>query len=186
MAMEAKISPVKDLEATIEEVMEHLRSELTERLVAHAERGLAVGSHLGSSQAIARAMVEALPEPPSGWNRWLGPFYRTRQLADRLEISRQALADRRRRGTLLALKTSDGHLVYPAFQFRADGSVLEGLPEVLQTLRASGVDDWTLAGWLATPQDSLEEQSCVEWLRAGGDSERALALARDAAAGFSQ
>ncbi len=70
------------------------------------------------------------------------------------------MADRRERRTLLGLKTADGIVVYPTFQFNHHNQVLAGLPEILQCFRGSGMDDWTLAGWLVAPMSqSLEGRS---------------------------
>lgn len=119
------------------------------------------------------------------WDDLLGPFYTTRQVAKLLgAVSRQAVADRRRRRTLLALRKADGVVVHPAFQFDEQNRVLEGLPAVLQVLAASGVDEWTLAGWLVSPAGSLEGKTPIAWLREGRDPKPLLALAQDASERF--
>jgi len=122
----------------------------------------------------------------SRWDDLLGPFYSTAKL-EKLwgGISRQAIADRRKRGTVLGLKTADGVVVYPVFQFDEKNRILPGLPEVLQCFRGVPVDDWTLAGWLVSPLRLLEGRSVVDWLRRGGELEPVLTLARDAARRFS-
>jgi hypothetical protein len=131
-------------------------------------------------------MVGAIPEP-SRWDDLLGPYYTTAKVSQILGgVSRQAVADRRERRTLLGLKTADGVLVYPAFQFDEKNEVLAGLPEVLQAFRGSGADDWTLAGWLRSPSRALEGHSPVEWLASGGDPEAAFRIARGAARRFSR
>ena len=130
-------------------------------------------------------MLQVVPTV-SRWNDLLGPFYSTNQVAKISGgISRQALADRRERRTILELKTADGVVVYPAFQFYEKNRVLNGLSEVLQCFRGVGVDDWTLAGWLASPSRALEGRSAIEWLRLGKELEPVLVLARDAARRFS-
>lgn len=122
-----------------------------------------------------------------GWNELLGPFYKTNEMAKICgRIFGQALADRRERRTILGLKTSDGVVVYPAFQFDEKNRVLRGLPEVLQCFRGVDVDDWTLAGWLASPSQALGSRPVVDWLRLGKELEPALVLARDAARCFSE
>lgn len=61
---------------------------------------------LGSPEELAERMVATVPEP-SPWGE-LGPFYSTRKVAKLLGgVSRQAIADRRKRGTLLGLRTAD-------------------------------------------------------------------------------
>lgn len=68
----------------------------------------------------------------SRWNEVLGPFYRTSQVTRVLGgISRQALDERRRRKTILAMKTKDGDWVYPTFQFDEHGRPIRGLAKVV-------------------------------------------------------
>lgn len=131
-------------------------------------------------------MLQVVPTV-SRWNDLLGPFYSTNQVAKISGgIFRQALADRRERRTILGLKTADGVVVYPAFQFDEKNRVLSGLPEVLQCFRGVDVDDWTLAGWLVAPSRALKGRSAIEWLRHGKELEPVLVLARDAARRFSR
>jgi hypothetical protein len=96
-------------------------------------------------------------------------------------VSRQAIADRQEQRTLLGLKTADGVMVYPTFQFNDRNQFLPELAEILQAFRGSDVDEWTQAGWLVSPSQSLCGQSAIEWLRTGGDLASVLTLARDAA-----
>jgi transcriptional regulator with XRE-family HTH domain len=141
---------------------------------------------LAPARELARRMLAVVP-PPSPWDGLLGPFYGTRRVERLLgNVSRQAVAERRQRRTLLGLRTADGVWVYPAFQFDERGEVLARLPAVLQCLSASEVDDWTLAGWLVSPLRTLAERSPIQWLAAGGDTATLLAVARDAAARFVQ
>jgi hypothetical protein len=169
----------------IDEVTRYVRRALEERRTSYAQHGRSL-EEIGPADELARRMVEVVPEP-SRWDDLLGPFYTTAKVAEILGgVSRQAIADRRERRTLLALKTADGTLVYPTFQFGEHNEVLTGLPEVLQRFHGSGVDDWTLAGWLVSPSRTLDGRSVVEWLRLGRDPEPVLRLARDAARRFSR
>jgi len=116
---------------------------------------------------------------PLQWSNLLGPFYGADQVATILGgVSRQAIADRGAKRTLLELKTADGMIVYPTFQFDDRNQVLPGLAEILQVFHDSAVDDWTLAGWLVAPSQALRGESVIEWLRAGKDREVATALVR--------
>ena len=171
--------------ALIDEITQRVREGLEERLSAYADQGRPL-EKIGSPRELARRMLEVVPVP-SRWDDLLGPFYGTRQIANLLGgVSRQAIADRRERRTLLGLKTSDGVVVFPTFQFNDHSEVLAGLPEVLQCFRGSGVDDWTLAGWLVSPLTALRGQSVIQWLRSGQDLQPVLALVRDAARRFAQ
>ena len=170
----------------VEEITQRLREGLEERLSSFADRGRSL-EEIGPAAELARRMLEAVPIP-SRWDDLLGPFYSTRQVARLLGgISRQAVADRRERGTLLGLKTADDELVYPTFQFGNHNQLIPGLAEVIQCFsRRTKADDWTMAGWLISPLRALKGQTAIQWLRSGNDPEPLLALARDAGRRFSQ
>src|SRR3954465_11322221 len=154
--------------AYIDKITQQVRAGLEERLSSYTEQGRSL-EKIGRPEDVARRMLATVPEP-SRWDDLLGPFYGGGQVAKLLGgISRQAVADRRERRTLLGLKTADGVVVYPTFQFDDRNQVLPGLAEILQAFRDSAVDDWTLAGWLVAPSKALRGQSVVQALRAGGD-----------------
>ena len=90
------------------------------------------------------------------------------------------------RRTILGLRTADGVVVYPTFQFDETNGVVSGLSEVLQCFRGADVDDWTLAGWLVSPLRVLGGRSVVDWLRSGRELEAVIVVARDAARRFSE
>jgi hypothetical protein len=167
----------------IDRITQQVREGLEERF-SSAEQGQSL-ERLGQPEEVARRMLATIPAP-SRWDDVLGPFYNGNQVAKILGgISRQAVADRRERRTLLGLKTTDGIVVYPTFQFNSRNEVLTGLPEILQCFRGNGVDDWTLAGWLVSPLALLGGRSVLEAVRNGEDPKPLLALARDAARRFS-
>jgi hypothetical protein len=169
----------------LDRVTARLRRGLEERLSHYVEHGRSL-DEIGSAEELADRMLQAVPTV-SRWNDLVGPFYSANQVAKICGgISRQALADRRERRTILGLKTADGVIVYPTFQFAGKNQILSGLAEVLQCFRGSDVDDWTLAGWLISPSRSLGGRSVVDWLRLGRELEPALVLARDAARRFSE
>ncbi len=169
----------------LDHVVERIATEMRFLARAYAAQGRSL-EELGSADEVANRMVATLPAP-SGWNAVLGPFYGSAQIGKILgNVSRQAVADRRSRRTLLALRTSDGQWVYPTFQFDERQEVLTGLPAVVQILAESGVDDWTLAGWLVSPMRSLGGATPIDWLRSGNDAVILRTLARDAARRFAQ
>jgi len=169
----------------LDQVATRLRKGLEVRILDYAEHGRSL-SEFGSAEELAERMLRAVPSV-SRWNDVLGPFYSTAQVAKICGgVSRQALADRRERRTILGLKTSDGVVVYPAFQFDSKNQIVRGLSEILQAFRGVEVDDWTIAGWLVSPSKALEGNSVVDWLRLDREIEPALGLARDAARRFSQ
>jgi hypothetical protein len=168
----------------IDRITQQVREGLEERFSSYAERGHSL-EEIGQPEDVARRMLATVPAP-SRWNDLLGPFYSGSQVAKLMGgVSRQAVADRRDRRTLLGLKTADGLVVYPTFQLNQHNEVLVGLPEILQCFRGSGVDDWTLAGWLVSPMATLGGRSVVEAVRDGEDLKPLLTLARDAARRFS-
>jgi hypothetical protein len=118
---------------------------------------------LGDPDRLAATMVAAVPLTHP-LDAELGPFYDTAGLSRWWDVSRQALADRVRRGTLLACRTSDGHLVSPAFQFARDGQVRPGLAEAVAVLVRGGVDGWTAAVWFTTPSPAFDGESAVDHL----------------------
>lgn len=182
MYRQAMTSQVNTL---VDEVTQQIRQGLKERVSLFIAHGRSLGE-IGSPEELARRMLEAVPVP-SRWDDLLGPFYSTGQVGRLLGgVSRQAVADRRERRTVLGLKTADGVMVYPTFQFDQHNQVLAGLPEVLQCFRGTEVDDWTLAGWLISPLKALDGHSASEWLRLKRPLEPLLVLARDAARRFSQ
>lgn len=134
-------------------------------------------------------LLAAMPQFDGPWGPAIGPVYRTDQVRALLGgVSRQALNDRVKRSTLLALKTRDGVTVYPAWQF-AEGQVLPGLAEVLKVFAADEhgeiVDGWTLASWLRTGVDELGGGSVADRLLAG-DAAAARQAAAHAAARWSR
>lgn len=120
-------------------------------------------SALGDPAEVAARMVAALPLTHA-LDVELGPFYDTAGLCRWWDVSRQAVADRVRRGTLLACRTADGHLVYPAFQLARDGQVRPGIAEALAVLARSGADGWTTALWFTTPSAVFDGHSAVDHL----------------------
>ena len=65
---------------------------------------------------------------------------------------------------LLACRTDDGHLVYPAFQFARDGAVRPGIADVVAVFARHHVDGWTAAVWLTTPSPVFDGDSAVDHL----------------------
>lgn len=81
--------------------------------------------------------------------------------------SAQAMNERIRAGAILALKTSDGQLVFPVSQFhtiQGDGvKVIPALVPALIALRK--YDPWAVALLLRTPADELAGATPLEWAR---------------------
>lgn len=116
----------------------------------------------------------------------LGGFHRTDQVRALLgNISRQAVHDRVVNKRLLRVETSDGELVYPAFQFSTSGSVFPRIVRAFKILLEQG-DPWTVTYWLTARVADLGNRTPAEVLALADDPDqidRVFLLARaDAAA----
>jgi len=126
---------------------------------------------------LAEQLVAAVPTRHD-LDRLTGPFYDTPGLTKWLGVSRQALDDRTKKGTLLMCPLQDGTRVYPAWQFRDNTTTVPHLIEALKILRAGAESPWTVATWLRTPLAKLAGVDPVSWLDRGGEPEAVLAIAR--------
>ncbi|MCC0179366.1 HTH domain-containing protein [Waterburya agarophytonicola K14] len=87
------------------------------------------------------------------------------EIAEILGISRQAVNQRRQRGTLIGLSRGKGKYVYPLWQFTDKGKTLAGLETVLEQL--SEADPWTQVTFFLNPNLRLENKTPLEVLRMG-------------------
>lgn len=99
----------------------------------------------------------------------LGPFFDTARLCRRLGVTRQALNGRVHRNRLLGVKTDVGTLLYPSWQFKADMTVLDGLPQLMRVLHQAAPDGFSKAVWLTSRQARFGDRSAVEVLVERGD-----------------
>ena len=148
--MTEHVAPITEKNAvTIGELMDRVELQLADRADELARQGRSLRS-LGTLDDLAARMVAALPSVHP-WDTAIGPFYDTAGLMLWLGVTRQALADRERRGTLLACRTSDGHLLYPVLQFGRNGQVRPGVVDAVGILKRAGADGWAIGTWLTTP-----------------------------------
>jgi hypothetical protein len=103
-----------------------------------------------------------------------GGVISSRQVAEILGISRQAVDKRRLQGKLLAVSLGRRGYFYPLWQF-GDKGVLEGFEEVMEILRDE--DPWTIMIFFLSknsmlknkkPLDKLRQRHLNEVLRAAG------------------
>lgn len=120
------------------------------------------------------------------WARHLGPSYETKQVRELLGSSRQAVHERTKRGTLLALRDGDGRSRFPAFQFGPGGKPLPGLGSIVEVLRPVVTSPYTIASWFVTESTELGGKAPAQWLREGGEPGAALRAARRYAARLAQ
>ena len=114
----------------------------------------------------------------------IGPFCDTVSAARTLGISEQAVTWLADSDSILAVHTSDGHTLYPGFQF--DGHHVEaGVVEVLAIFRGKVSDGWAIADWLTTPAVSLDGLTPIEWIQADRNRKTMLDDALDTAARWS-
>lgn len=135
---------------------------------------------LGDVDELADRMVAALPVVHP-LDQPLGPFYDTGGLVAWLGISRQALFDRVRRGTVLACRTADGHVVYPSLQFGRNGAVRPGVQDAVRAFVRKGADGWAIGAWLTTPSPVFDGHSAVDYLVLHRSSAAAVARVAQAA-----
>lgn len=162
-------------------VLAAVHDQVSARLTALVEAGVDLTT-LGEPDEVAARAAAAVPYAPHSYDLAYGPFYDTTGLTRWLGISRQALGDRVRRGSVLACRTDDGHLVYPAFQFGREGTVRAGLVDALRVF--AGQDGWVVAAWLTTPTAALDGQSALDWIALGRDASAVVELAMADAAGW--
>jgi hypothetical protein len=156
-------APGRDDEAFRRQLVDAVDAAVQARLREVQQRG-GTGADLGDPLELAERMTATLPRAAHPLDVELGPFYDTSGLSGWWGVSRQALSDRVRRGTLLACRTADGHLVYPAFQFARDGSVRPGIVDAVAVFARHAVEGWTAAVWLTTPSPVFDGDSAVDHL----------------------
>lgn len=168
-----------DAEDYTAEVISLLRAALTESLT-HIEPD-DLEEVLGTPSEFAARMAKLVPcaVEPNPMADLVGPFYDTAGVRTLMGVSRQALHERSRRGTLLSMATSDDKTIYPTFQF-LDAAVRPDLTGVLRAFRDQ--PRWSVGVWLRTTQSGLDGLSPEAWLRHGGDPAPVLRLAGRAVA----
>lgn len=106
---------------------------------------------------------------PNALDDEIGPFYDTAAVMAILGgVSKQAVDARRRKHTILALKTSDGRWVYPVFQFTGN-DVHPALVPAIQALRDAPA--WSSALWFVTRNPDLGYRTPLDWARQGRSTE---------------
>lgn len=135
---------------------------------------------VADAEVLADRMLNTIPRNNSLARR-VGPVYDTPRVEEITGWRKQGIADRRSRGTILAVKTSDSHWFYPVFQFKGTGMDPK-IKMVLEAFRANGPHDtWMIATWFRNPKDRLDGMSPVEWIQRGHDPQGVVSLARGTA-----
>lgn len=166
-----------DRDVWVRETMERLADVVNDAADAYA------GARIdppAAEEVAHRVMDLVLPMPDDNpMVALLAPFWSSRKLQDELGASRQALDSRMKAGTLLGLKTGDGQLAFPVFQFIREPSggirVRPGVSAMLKAVRASpDFRPWTFATLLRTPASELDDLTPYEWMRAADRDQAAL------------
>lgn len=155
---------------------------LGQKLREQVTRWEEAGALAPPEDEVVHALISALPqrtEDPA-LAEAVGPVYDTSGVMRILGVTKQAIDDRRRNGSILALRTGDGMWVYPAFQFDG-GRIHPGLLPAVRSLKDA--PPWASALWFVTPNERLDELSPVDFVHQGLPVEyvhqRAHALAAD-------
>lgn len=194
IAAGARNPKVVGLTAELRAYREALIAQIDTIVVPGVIARLAKGAAGLAPAELARRMlsVAPVPAPTNRMAEQVGPeFLDTNGVSVMLAkpgaepVSKQAVEQRRKRRSLLALQTSDGRWIYPTWQFR-DHGVIPGLSEVLvafdrDSREPAPFSTWSIGTWLTTPLDDLGGATAVQWLGAGADCEHLLKLARDTA-----
>ena len=146
-----------DQQAYVAAVMSRIKTAV-QQVVADAR---ATSTPLPAAKELAELLEAGLPRVRDGLDPYfarVGPFYDTAGAQLQLgQITKQAVANRRRDGSILAMQSGDGHWVYPAWQFTGQGALHRNLVPVLKALR--GLDGWTAAVWLVNDHLDLGDRS---------------------------
>jgi hypothetical protein len=112
----------------------------------------------------------------AAWAAQIGPVLTEPDVGRLLDVPAVDLARRR----LLRVRTRDGAVGYPAFQF--DGArALPGLEDVIAVFDGVVSSPLTVASWLTAPRAELAGRCHADLLR-DGDVERVVVAARQTAA----
>lgn len=97
-------------------------------------------------------------------------------------VTRQALAAQIRKGNVLAYRSGGGDYLVPVWQFRREGGVLNGLPEVLAAIHRDlgAAGSLTAFGFLLQAHPLTGGETPLAALRAGRLAEVLAAVAADA------
>lgn len=112
----------------------------------------------------------------AAWRKALGPLLETGEAQELLHP--QDVSDLTKRGCVLVLPGFGGRNLYPAFQFSLDARPYPEIAKILEIFSDVVETPYTIASWLVSPQDLLEGETPIAWLRAGKDSSQLLAAAQ--------
>ena len=131
------------------------------RLLTKAE----VASEAYQPDAKARALLRGVKLVEQDLKSSGGAYSLTEVQTLMRDISRQAVNNRVREGTLLAVPGPSNRAYYPAIQFTESGMPVEGLKEVRQALGTENA--WMILNFLANADPKLGDRRPIDMLKAG-------------------
>ena len=116
------------------------------------------------------------------WSEILGPLLTTEQVQSLMgPDSRQAVGDLARKSRILVLDGSNGRNLFPSFQFDPEGQPYSVMAKVVTVFSEVVETPYTIASWFVSPQDLLDGETPVAWMRSQKDPSRLLAAAKRSA-----
>ena len=92
--------------------------------------------------------------------------FRSGEVEDLLVVGRERLRQMRERGEILGVVRGERRpTLYPAWQFEAEGEILEGLPDVISTAREAGMGPEELHFFMTEPDERLGGDLPLDLLR---------------------
>jgi hypothetical protein len=160
-------------DAWVDELTSQIKQEVRARAVKWEILGLTAPP---INEMLDRFTALLPPAAPNALDEEIGPFYDTAGVEMLLGgVSKQAVEARRKKHTILAVRTSDHRWAYPTFQFTGS-EVDPALVPAIQALK--GAPAWAAALWFVTPNPDLDEVTPLEWARSGRPTEAVLGSAR--------
>lgn len=153
----------------------------SERLHEQLERrkGLIDDLDYESARRFGREGADAALAPLV-WSEVIGDRWDTSTTAEFLAVSRQALHDRVRRGTLIGI-AGRGTTWYPTWQFdltrRQVRAVVPRILAAFEDALGERPDPLTVASWAQSPQSVLDGMSPIDWISSSDRDEEPVVVA---------
>ncbi len=161
----------------VDSVLDEVRPQLLDRVRELSHRGSVLPEPRDLALLLGAGLPDAGPSDLDPHYADVGPFYDSAGARHQLGgVTKQALGSRRANESVLAMRTGDGHWLYPAWQFTGDGGIHPVLAPVLKALR--GLDRWAAGVWLVAAHPDLSGASPREALRDGTAPATVARLAR--------
>lgn len=140
------------------------------------------------AEAITDLVLDKIADPDrSEMAELVAPVWSAEHARRVLGISRPAMLDRRKTGSLLAVQSSDGDFFYPVSQFEKQAGKVRVKPALRQFMMAlRDHDPWTIAVLNHTPAPELDDLTPLDWVRERRDAQTLADYARVLKAEFAR